>query len=108
MNLRLPTRDEIHRAFLEGEAAVVELFAQVGEQVEVLAQQLETPAATLKEVQARLGKTSANSSKPHPVTAMPSRSGRAVCGNRVKSRWGVSRTAINIAAECMGWLGVRP
>jgi len=64
MNLRLPTRDEIHRAFLEGEVAVVELFAQVGEQVEVLAQQLETQAAMLKEVQARLGKTSANSSKP--------------------------------------------
>jgi transposase len=64
MNLRLPTRDEIHRAFLEGEEAIVELFAQVGQQVEGLAQQLETQAAALKEVQARLGKTSANSSQP--------------------------------------------
>jgi hypothetical protein len=27
MNLRLPTRDEIHRAFLQGEEAMVELFA---------------------------------------------------------------------------------
>ena len=64
MNLRLPTRDEIHRAFLEGEEAVVDLLAQVGQQVVGLAQQLETQAAALKEVQARLGKTSANSSKP--------------------------------------------
>jgi transposase len=64
MNLRLPTRDEIHRAFLEGEEAIVELLTQVGQQVEGLAQQLEAQAAALKEVQARLGKTSANSSKP--------------------------------------------
>ena len=64
MNLRLPTRDEIHRAFLQGEEAIVELFAQVGQQVEGLARQLETQAAALKDVQARLAKTSANSSKP--------------------------------------------
>lgn len=42
----------------------MEWFAQVGQQVEGLAQQLETQAAALKEVQARLGKTSANSSQP--------------------------------------------
>lgn len=64
MNLRLPTRDEIHRAFLEGEDAMVELFAQVGRQVEELARELETQAAALQAVQARVGKTSANSSKP--------------------------------------------
>ena len=64
MNLRLPTRDEIHRAFLEGEEAIVELFAQVGQQVEALARQLETQAAALNDLQARLAKTSANSSKP--------------------------------------------
>jgi hypothetical protein len=48
MNLRLPTRDEIHRAFLEGEEAIVELLTQVGQQVEGLAQQLEAQAAALK------------------------------------------------------------
>lgn len=64
MNLQLPTRDDIHRAFLEGEEAIVGLLSQVGQQVEALAQQLEAQAAILKEVQARLGKTSANSSKP--------------------------------------------
>ena len=64
MNLRLPTRDDIHRAFLEGEEAMVELFAQVGQQVEELARQLDTQAAALNDLQARLGKTSANSSKP--------------------------------------------
>ena len=64
MNFRLPTRDEIHRAFLQGEEAMVELFAQMGQQVEGLARQLETQAAALKDMQARLGKTSANSSQP--------------------------------------------
>jgi len=64
MNLRLPTRDEIHCAFLEGEEGMVDLFAQVGQQVEGLARQLETQALALKEMQARLRKTSANSSQP--------------------------------------------
>ncbi len=64
MNFRLPTREEIHRAVLQGEAAIVELFAQVGQQVEGLARQLETQAAALNELQARLAKTSANSRKP--------------------------------------------
>jgi transposase len=64
MNLRLPTRDEIHRAFLQGEDAILELFAEVGRQVEVVARQLEAQAAALKDVQARLAKTSDNSSKP--------------------------------------------
>ena len=43
---------------------MVELFAQVGQQVEGLARQLETQAAALNDLQARLAKTSANSSKP--------------------------------------------
>ena len=43
---------------------MVELFAQVGQQVEALARPLETQAAALNELQARLAKTSANSSKP--------------------------------------------
>lgn len=64
MNLQLPTRNEIHRAFLDGEEAIVELFTGVGQQVETLAQRMETQAAALKDLQARLGKTSANSSKP--------------------------------------------
>jgi transposase len=64
MNLQLPTRDEIHRAFLDGEEAIVELFTGVGQQIETLARQVETQAAALKDLQARLGKTSANSSKP--------------------------------------------
>jgi transposase len=64
MNLRLPTRDEIHRAFLQGEDAIVELFTEVGQQVETLARHVETQAAALNDLQARLGKTSANSSKP--------------------------------------------
>ena len=72
MNLRLPTRDEIHRAFLQGEEAIVERFAEVGEQVEALARQLETQAAALKDLQARLAKTSDNSSKPPLSTGQKS------------------------------------
>ena len=43
---------------------MVELFLSVGRQMEELAQQLETQAAALKELQARLEKDSRNSSKP--------------------------------------------
>lgn len=64
MNIRLPTREEIHIAFVQGEAAVVELFLGVGHQMEELAEQLEKQAAALKELQARLAKNSQNSSKP--------------------------------------------
>ena len=37
MNIRLPTREEIHSAFAQGEAAVVELVLGIGQQMEELA-----------------------------------------------------------------------
>ena len=64
MNIRMPTREEIHAAFEKGEAAVVELFIGVGLQLEEVAGQLEKQAAALKELQARLEKNSRNSSQP--------------------------------------------
>ena len=64
MNIRLPTREEIHIAFAQGEAVVVDLFLGVGQQVEELAGQLEKQAAVLKELQAQLARNSQNSSKP--------------------------------------------
>jgi transposase len=64
MNLRMPTREEIHAAFEQGEAAIVELFLAVERQLEELAGQLEQQAMALKELQARLDKNSRNSSKP--------------------------------------------
>ncbi len=64
MNLRFPTRDEIHGAFLQGEEAIMALFTEVGQQVEALARQMEMQAAALNDLQARLAKTSENSSKP--------------------------------------------
>jgi transposase len=64
MNIRLPTREDIHAAFEQGEAAVVALFLAVEQQVEALGEQLEKQAAALKELQARLDKNSSNSGKP--------------------------------------------
>ena len=64
MNIRLPTREEIHSAFAQGEAAVVELVLGIGQQMEELAGHLEQQAVALKELQARLEKNSRNSSKP--------------------------------------------
>ncbi len=64
MNIRTPTREEIHAAYERGEEAVVELFGRVGEQIEVLAKHLEQQAEALKELRARLEKDSRNSNKP--------------------------------------------
>ncbi len=64
MQIRLPTREEIHLAFAQGEEAVVDLILNLGTPLEALAKQVETQAVALQELQARLGKTSQNSSKP--------------------------------------------
>lgn len=64
MNFRMPTNEDIHTAFEQGEAAVMALFHAVATQVAELAQQLAKQGEVLQEVQARLTKTSRNSSKP--------------------------------------------
>src|SRR5437867_6099168 len=64
MNFRTPTDKEIHTAFEQGEAAVMVLFHEVATQVAELAQQLAKQSAVLHELQARLAKSSRNSSKP--------------------------------------------
>lgn len=64
MNIRLPTREEIHIAFAQGEAVVVDLFLEVSQQIEELAGQLEKQSAVLKKLQAQRAKNSQNSSKP--------------------------------------------
>src|SRR3989454_6141132 len=64
MNFHLPTDEDIHTAFAQGEAAVMALFHDVAAQVTELAQQLAKQGALLHELQARLAKSSRNSSKP--------------------------------------------
>ncbi len=64
MNIHMPTREEIHIAFEQGEEAVAGLFMGVGKQLEELARQMENQAAAIKDLQARLAKNSRNSSKP--------------------------------------------
>ena len=64
MNFQMPTDEEIHAAFAQGEAAVLAVFHAVATQVAALAQQLAQQGAVLQELQARLAKSSHNSSKP--------------------------------------------
>ena len=64
MNFQMPTDEEIHTAFEQGEAAVMALFHEVAAQVIELARQLAKQGEILQELQARLAKSSRNSSKP--------------------------------------------
>lgn len=64
MNFQMPTDEDIHTAFEQGAAAVMALFHDVAAQVTKLAQQLAKQEAILHELQARLAKSSRNSSKP--------------------------------------------
>jgi transposase len=64
MNFHMPTDEDIHTAFEQGEAAVMAMFHTVATQVAALAQQLAKQGAVLQELQARLAKSSANSGKP--------------------------------------------
>jgi transposase len=64
MNFQMPTDEEIHAAFAQGEAAVMAVFHAVATQVAALAQQLANQGAVRQELQARLAKSSHNSSKP--------------------------------------------
>jgi len=64
MNFRMPTDDAIHTAFEKGEAAIRELFHNVADQMTALAQQLAKQGEVLHELQARLAKSSRNSSQP--------------------------------------------
>jgi hypothetical protein len=64
MNVRMPTNEDIHTAFEQGEAAVMALFHEMAIEVAELAQQLAKQGEVLQELQARLAKSSRNSSKP--------------------------------------------
>src|SRR6478672_5788063 len=60
MNFQMPTDEEMHAAFAQGEAAVLAVATQVA----ALAQELAQQGAVLQELQARLAKSSPNSSQP--------------------------------------------
>src|SRR6266699_2491997 len=64
MNFRIPTDEAIHTAFEKGEAAIMELFHNVADQMTELARQLAKQGEVLQALQARLAKNSGNSSKP--------------------------------------------
>jgi len=64
MQMTLPTRDEIHAAYIQGEEAVISLFGEFGQQVAALAEVVSQQGEAIKELQGRLSKNSGNSSKP--------------------------------------------
>ena len=64
MNFRIPTDEDIHAAFEQGETAVMDLFHDVAAQMAELARQLAKQGEALQALQARLAKNSGNSSKP--------------------------------------------
>ena len=64
MNFRIPTDEEIHIAFEQGEAAVRDLFRDLARQVEELTKQVARQAEALQVLQARQAKNSRNSSQP--------------------------------------------
>src|SRR5215470_17171281 len=64
LNFQMPTDEEMHAAFAQGEAVVLAVVHAVATQVAALAQQLAQPGAVLQELQARLAKSSHTSSKP--------------------------------------------
>ncbi len=64
MNFRIPTDAAIHTALEQGEAAVLELFHHVADQMAELARQLAHQGEALQALQARLAQHSGNSSKP--------------------------------------------
>jgi hypothetical protein len=64
MNFQIPTDQDIHRAFEQGEAAVMALFHEVTAQVVELAPQMVQPGEILQELPARLAQSSRTSSKP--------------------------------------------
>jgi transposase len=64
MNFRMPTKEDIHTAFEQGEAAVRALFHEMAIEMAELAHQLAQQGEVLQELQARFAKSSRNSSKP--------------------------------------------
>jgi transposase len=64
MNFRIPTDQDIHTAFEQGEVAVRALVHALATQIEELAQQLAKQGEALQALQARLAQNSRNSSKP--------------------------------------------
>ena len=64
MQITIPTREEIHSAYIQGEEAVVSLFVELSQQVAALATVVSQQGEVIKELQGRLSKDSHNSSKP--------------------------------------------
>jgi len=64
MQITLPTRDEIHAAYIQGEEAVVSLFGEFGKQVATLADVVSQQGEAIKALQGRLSQDSRTSSNP--------------------------------------------
>jgi hypothetical protein len=72
MNFRIPTDEAIHTAFEKGEAAVMELFHNVADQMAELARQWAKQGEALPDVPARLASNSRRTTKPSNHADLPS------------------------------------
>ena len=64
MNFRMPTNEDIHTAFEQGEAAVMALFHKMAIEMAELAHQLAKQGEVLPELQARFAQSSRHRRKP--------------------------------------------
>ena len=64
MQITVPTRDEIHAAYLQGEEAVVSLIGELGQQVAALADVVSQQGEAIQALQGRLSQDSQTSSRP--------------------------------------------
>jgi hypothetical protein len=87
MPIILPTQEEIHAAYIQGEEAVVSLFVELGQQVEALAAVLQQQGEAIKALVA-FPKTAALAANRLPRMGIRKGSGNLgpkVCVRRVRS-----------------------
>jgi len=101
MQITVPTRDEIHAAYLQGEESVVSLIGELGQQVAALADVVSQQGEAIQALQGRLSQDSQTSSRPPSSDGYKKRSvnlGQRACVSGVRSPMGGNR-----GMKAIGW-----